>query len=158
MPRLKAPSAVEAKPESTGHAPHPVGEETILLVEDNNDVRRTIARQLGELGYQVREAKDGQEALQMLDADIHLLFSDVVMPGGMLGYELAQRAILRRPGLKILFTSGYAHLSLRGSSDLTNDANFLSKPFRKRELAIRCGVCWNARAKLPSRSADAVRC
>lgn len=58
------------KAESTGHAPHPVGEETILLVEDNNDVRRTIARQLGELGYQVREAKDGQEALQMLDADI----------------------------------------------------------------------------------------
>ena len=137
VPRLKAPSAVEAKPASPGHAPHPVGEETILLVEDNNDVRRTIARQLGELGYHVREAKDGQEALQMLDADIHLLFTDVVMPGGMLGYELAQRAILRRPGLKILFTSGYAHLSLRGSSDLINDANFLSKPFRKRELAIK---------------------
>ena len=57
--------------------------------------------------------------------------------GGMLGYELAQRAVLHRPGLKILFTSGYAHLSLRGGSDLVNEANFLSKPFRKRELAMK---------------------
>ena len=73
----------------------------------------------------------------MLDADIQLLFTDVVMPGGMLGYELAQRAVLRRPGLKVLFTSGYAHLSLRGGSDLINDANFLGKPFRKRELAMK---------------------
>ena len=137
VPRLEAPSAVEAKPKVAASAQHPIGAETILLVEDNADVRRTIARQLGELGYRVREAKDGQEALQMLDADTDLLFTDVVMPGGMLGYELAQRAVLRRPGLKILFTSGYAHLSLRGGSDLINDTNFLSKPFRKRELAMK---------------------
>ncbi|MFO1113469.1 MAG: ATP-binding protein [Rhodospirillales bacterium] len=131
VPRLEDAGSVQAKLKSAGPAQHPIGEETILLVEDNSDVRRTIARQLRELGYHIREAKDGREALEMLDADIHLLFTDVVMPGGMLGYELAQRAVLRRPGLKVLFTSGYAHLSLRGDSDLINDMNFSGSPFAR---------------------------
>jgi two-component system NtrC family sensor kinase len=98
---------------------------TILLVEDEPDVREVLAAEITNFGYRVMTASSGPEALSILDRDgeIDLLFSDVVMPGGMRGDELARRAREIRPGLKVLLTSGYP------APDIANDkcsANFAS--------------------------------
>jgi len=114
----------------------PNGSETILVVEDNPDVRRLVRRQLGELGYTVHEASNGPEALGMLQSrlPVDLMFTDIIMPEGMTGYELAGLARECRPGLRILFTSGYT--AIGAAQDLERrDAPLLSKPYRKSELA-----------------------
>src|SRR6202011_4668312 len=84
--------------------------ETILLVEDEADVRGSTVEMLRELGYRVIEAPDGSVGLRLLDAhrEINLLFTDVGLPGGMNGRQLADEAQRRRAGLKVLFMSGYA--------------------------------------------------
>ncbi|MQG67945.1 MAG: PAS domain S-box protein, partial [SAR202 cluster bacterium] len=88
----------------------PMGSETILFVEDDAEVRRTGVRILSELGYRLIEAENGPKALEILEAnaDIDLLFTDIVMPGGMTGVELAQKASEKYPNLKVMFASGYA--------------------------------------------------
>ena len=99
--------------------------ETILVVEDDPRVRRVAVRRLKELGYAVIEADSGPAALRVLDREepIDLLFTDIVMAGGMTGVDLAQEARRRRPGLKILFTSGYAEPAvIKVGSALTNAA------------------------------------
>lgn len=85
------------------------GTETILLVEDEELVRRYVHGQLEMLGYTVLVARDGPEALKMTEQhkDIALLLTDIIMPGGMNGRELADAALKLHPGLKVLFTSGY---------------------------------------------------
>jgi PAS domain S-box-containing protein len=115
------------------------GGETILVVEDNSDVRRLVLRQLRDLGYAVIEAANGPQALQILDggAAIDLLFTDVVMPGGMTGRQLAEAAKTRRPDLKTLFTSGYTEDSILRLGKLDPGVRLLSKPYRKHELATR---------------------
>jgi PAS domain S-box-containing protein len=136
LPRLtnepKA-AAAAADPPRTG------GGGTILVVEDNPDVRRLVVRQLRDLGYEVIEAANGPQALQILDggALIDLLFTDVVMPGGMTGRQLAEAAKTRRPGLKTLFTSGYTEDSILRLGKLDPGVRLLSKPYRKHELAAR---------------------
>jgi CheY-like chemotaxis protein len=109
------------------------------VVEDNPDVRRLVLRQLRDLGYEVIEAANGPQALQILDggASIDLLFTDVVMPGGMTGRQLAEAAKVRRPGLKTLFTSGYTEDSILRLGKLDPGVRLLSKPYRKHELATR---------------------
>lgn len=106
--------------------------ETILVVEDNPDIRNLVRRQISELGYIVHEAGNGPEALQLLRSAIRvdLLFTDVVMPEGMTGYELARLARDQRPGLKVLFTSGYTAVGVR-----QNAGPLLSKPYLKSHLA-----------------------
>ena len=86
------------------------GGETILVVEDDPRVRRVSVRRLKELGYKVIEAEDGPSALKALDRPdlVDLLFTDVVMGGGMSGIDLAQEVRRQHPDLKILFTSGFA--------------------------------------------------
>ena len=120
-------------------APHKGGGETILVVEDNPDVRRLVLRQLRDLGYEVIEAANGPQALKILDegAAIDLLFTDVVMPGGMTGRQLAEAAKTRRPDLKTLFTSGYTEDSVLRLGKLDPGVRLLSKPYRKHELATR---------------------
>jgi len=110
--------------------------EVILAVDDNPGVRATVHGQLTDLGYRVEIAKDGESALQKIEAGMHLdlLFTDVVMPGGMNGKELATRAQQIRPALKVLFTSGFPGTSLTGLDLEPGDA-LLSKPYRKRDLA-----------------------
>jgi PAS domain S-box-containing protein len=112
--------------------------ELILVVEDNATVRKSVVRQLHKLGYRTLEAEDGQEALAILERDprIDLLFSDVVMPGGMSGRQLAAAVRRRRPDLRILLTSGFP--------DKAGDARagerkepVLSKPYRQRDLALK---------------------
>ena len=84
--------------------------ETILVVEDETDVRAFAVEMLLELGYRVLDAPNGGDALRLLDGEkkITLLYADVGLPGGMNGRQLADEALRRRPDLKVLFTSGYA--------------------------------------------------
>jgi len=113
------------------------GTETILVVEDNPDVRRLVRRQLTELGYKIHEATNGPEALKLLRSSLSLdlMFTDIVMPEGMTGYELAAVARESRPSLKILFTSGYTAIGAGQDSDSRAGGPLLSKPYRKRDLA-----------------------
>jgi CheY-like chemotaxis protein len=108
LPRLEAP--VEAPRGDNGRGPLPGGEETILLVEDEEAVRSLVREILSRLGYRVLVASDGIEALtlsQRFPEAIHLLLTDVIMPG-MDGRELAERMMVARPDTRILFMSGYA--------------------------------------------------
>jgi signal transduction histidine kinase len=136
LPRA-AQDLVPAAPASEAR-PAQAGTESILVVEDDQDVRRVVTRQIAELGYAVMEARNPKEALALLkdpQVRIDLLFTDLVMPGGMNGHELARAAISERPDLKALFTSGYSDSSLRGDERLREDEHFLSKPYRKQDLA-----------------------
>jgi DNA-binding response OmpR family regulator len=113
--------------------------QTILMVEDDDLVRDHIESELLALGYRVLVAHDGNEAEGILESDdkIDLLLTDVVMPGGLSGKQLAERATALRPSLPILFTSGYIE-NLESIDALLGDgANFLKKPFRRRELATK---------------------
>jgi PAS domain S-box-containing protein len=111
--------------------------EIILAVDDNADVRATVAVQLRQLGYQVLEAANAKAALEILDSGgrIDLLFTDVIMPGGIDGKELAKQARVKRPDLKVLFTSGFPGGSLARSGDYDENDVLLSKPYRQRDLA-----------------------
>ncbi|HEX3970602.1 MAG TPA: PAS domain S-box protein, partial [Stellaceae bacterium] len=113
--------------------------ETILVVEDDPDVRAFTIEMLGELGYRVLATTDGAAALRMLDAhrEIMLLFTDVGLPGGMNGRELADEAKRRRANLKVLFTSGYARNAIVHHGRLDPGVELLSKPFTYANLGIR---------------------
>ncbi|HMA14904.1 MAG TPA: PAS domain S-box protein, partial [Kiloniellaceae bacterium] len=115
----------------------PAGDATVLVVEDSAEVRRVAVNHLLAFGYRVIEAGNGREALVRLaeDEDIDLLFTDVVMPGGLSGPELARQARALRPNLKILFTSGYAEGAFDGGLPDGLAGNLLSKPYRREELA-----------------------
>jgi nitrogen-specific signal transduction histidine kinase/CheY-like chemotaxis protein len=115
------------------------GNETILLVEDDDLVRRYAHDQLAGLGYVVIEAANGPEALEIARqrSDIDLLFTDIVMPGGMNGRQLAEAACQLHPGLKVLYTSGYTENAIVHHGRLDPGAQLLSKPYRRGELAAR---------------------
>ncbi len=115
----------------------PGGSETILVVEDDPRLRRVVNRRLRSLGYQVIEAENGANALNLLAAhpEIAMIFTDFVMPGGMNGNELAEAALTARPDLKVLFTSGYAEPAV-ARRQLRAGA-WLKKPYTSPELADR---------------------
>ena len=108
----------------------------ILLVEDDPPVRLYVKRLLLDQGYKVLEAGNAAEALQVLDTGQHidLLFTDVVMPGGLSGKELADRAAVIRPELPVLFTSGYSEAEIIHEGRLEEGVELLAKPYRKAEL------------------------
>ncbi|HXE17928.1 MAG TPA: PAS domain S-box protein [Stellaceae bacterium] len=114
-------------------------EETILVAEDDLDVRNFTVEMLIELGYRVIATPDGHAALHELDAhdEIDLLFTDVGLPGGMNGRQLAEAARLRRPGLKVLFTSGYARHAIVHHGRLDPGVELLPKPFTFANLAAK---------------------
>jgi PAS domain S-box-containing protein len=139
--KLFLPLAQQAQPAAGIAAPAVTtvtGTETILLVEDNDLVRRYACAQLGALGYAVIEARNGLEALAVLKGtqQVHLLFTDVVMPG-MSGPQLAQAAAALRPSLKVLYTSGYTEDAMSGKRLIEPGTPLLMKPYRPRELAVR---------------------
>jgi two-component system cell cycle sensor histidine kinase/response regulator CckA len=109
----------------------------ILVVEDNIDVRRIVCRLLRDFGCTVLEAGSGQAALDILQSDqeIDLMFSDVVMPGGMSGTELVQTARRLRPGIKTLLTTGFAEASLRNQVQFADAGEIITKPYRRQDLA-----------------------
>jgi PAS domain S-box-containing protein len=113
------------------------GDETVLIVEDDAMVRGNVIRQIESLGYTTLEAANATEALDILDkhATIHLLFTDVIMPGSMNGRQLVDEALRRRPSLKALFTSGYTENAILHHGRLDVGVLLLAKPYRKAELA-----------------------
>lgn len=121
--------------EDAATEPIPRGHEAILVVEDDARVRRVAVSRLREAGYTVIEAEAAASALQLLveHPEVSLVFTDMIMPGGMNGGELAQHVRKLRPDLKMLFTSGYAEPS---AADKTA-GSWLQKPYTARELALR---------------------
>ena len=115
------------------------GAETILVVEDDVMVRAVVVEQLRGLGYEVLEARDAAKAVAVLDAHgaVDLLFTDVVMPGGMSGAELASVARASQPGLRVVFTSGYTDDAIVHHHRLDPGVELLSKPYRRTDLAAR---------------------
>ena len=120
----------------------PVGQlkgagECVLVVEDNARLRAVLVRQLDELGYQVSEAENAAEALSLLEggSEVDLLLTDVVMPGKMDGCQLAREFIERRPGVKVLLTSGFPGARLTGVDGFGVTLRLLDKPYRKQDLA-----------------------
>jgi PAS domain S-box-containing protein len=112
---------------------------TVLVVEDDADVRTHSADALRELGYRVLEAGDGREALDVIERTdmLHLLFTDVGLPGGLDGRELAAEAQARRPGLKVLFTTGYAAMSVLRQDRSASIPHVIAKPFTYAALAAK---------------------
>jgi len=140
LPRAEAATAEKEAPADAVPAS---GDETILVVEDNPNVRKTVLRQLHDLGYRTIEAEHAAAALQLVraGASFDLLLTDVIMPGGITGFELAHRLRAERPNLKILFTSGYTELAAP-VDEATRKDMLLSKPYRKQELgrAVRAAL------------------
>jgi CheY-like chemotaxis protein len=135
FPRVVAPRANAALP--AGQRATAVGSETILVVEDDDMVRAYVEGELKALGYRVIVTRNAPAALEILRGPekIHLLFSDVVMPGGMFGRELAREAARLRPRLKILLTSGYTEHPVEALDGLGREVRILNKPFRRHDLA-----------------------
>jgi len=140
LPRArKSPSLADAD-DSPRRALAPGGSERILLVEDDELVRGFAARELMALGYEVVSAADGLEALARLQADpegFDLLFTDVVMPGGLNGSELAEEARQIAPAIAVLFTSGYTENAIVHHGRLDPEVLLLHKPYRRLELAAK---------------------
>ena len=112
------------------------GQETILVVEDDPLVRGYVIAQLGGLGYKTLIAGEAEAALALVDqgAEFDLLFTDVVMPGGMNGRQLAEAVLKRRPGTKVLYTSGYTDEFVHDGR-LDTGVALLRKPYRRADLA-----------------------
>ena len=134
FPRVDAvASAASARPKGTTD---PEARETILVVEDDDRVRQLTITRLKLIGYQVLEASDGPKALDILTRGyaIDLVFTDLVMPGGMSGREVAARARQLKPGIKVLLTSGYAEELVHGDDLEREQLKVLRKPYHQSDL------------------------
>jgi PAS domain S-box-containing protein len=131
--------------------------ERLLVVEDDRLVRNHVAAQLRELGYHVTVAAHAAEALDVLagPAAFDLLFTDVVMPGGLLGPALAEQARRLRPGLRVLFTSGYTENGIVHHGRVDPGVLLLTKPYRRRELAEKVRLALERPAPEEDRPAPA---
>ncbi|MGJ4942941.1 PAS domain S-box protein [Bradyrhizobium sp. HKCCYLS1011] len=134
LPRSDAKPVAAAPPASreiqSGH-------ESILVVEDDELVRKYVVTQIANLGYTTLSAANAAEALDIIDRgdEVDLLFTDVIMPGSMNGRQLADEALKHRPRLKVLFTSGYTENAVVHHGRLDAGVLLLAKPYRKGELA-----------------------
>jgi PAS domain S-box-containing protein len=137
------PAEVDAGPATGGH-------ETVLVVEDDEEVRQTVVELLGELGYRVLKARDADAALVILDSGvpIDLLFTDVVMPGRLRSPELARKARARRPDIAVLFTSGYTENAIVHGGRLDEGIELLSKPYTREALARKVRQVLQARPRV----------
>jgi CheY-like chemotaxis protein len=148
--RLYLPRA--SKGQSEVSAPSAAGEEvrgseTILVVEDEAAVRQLVVRNLRSLGYRVIEAADGASAITVLHGSepIDLLFTDVVLPAGMTGRQLAEQARALRPDVRVLFTSGYTQNSIVHQGKLDPGVHLLTKPYRREDLGRKVRQVLGAR-------------
>jgi CheY-like chemotaxis protein len=112
------------------------GSARILLVEDDESLREVPVRMLRRQGYEVVEARNGEEAIKRLSADgpFDLLFTDVVLPGGMNGVEIAAQAKRGQPDIKVLYTTGYSENAVVHNGQLDPGVTLISKPYRRQEL------------------------
>jgi PAS domain S-box-containing protein len=136
LPRAHEGEAAVARQADVTPSSYPAQGERILLVEDDERVRRVTVQRLADLGYRVVEAANGPEALRLMDGaeSFDLLFTDMVMPGGTSGAELVSQALTRDPSLKVLYTSGYAEPEIV-LSEAGAGANWLRKPYTAIDLA-----------------------
>ncbi len=133
LPRAESADVVSPRPVR----PQQTGQQLrVLLVEDDNLVRDHVSRLLKDLGHDVRAVTSGPEALQWLqgEAAFDLMFTDLVMPGGIDGAELIERALVLRPGLSVLLTSGYTEHAAVRHGRVPKGVRLLSKPYRLQEL------------------------
>ena len=120
------------------------GNETILLVEDEKPVRELVSRVLRKYGYKILPAGNGVEALETWNRhknEISMLFTDLVMPDNMNGRELAEKLWAERPGLKVIFTSGYSTEIVGKDFKLEPELNYLQKPYQPQVLALAVRRC-----------------
>lgn len=136
LPRSDGPPVTTAQNHLGEAVPASAGE-TVLLVEDNNEVRQVTASRLAELGYHVIESDSGPEAIKVLlsGQDIDIVFSDIVMAGGMSGFDVARWVIANRPHSKLLLASGFAEDALRSQDKLTAGVKIMRKPYSRSDLA-----------------------
>jgi len=134
LPRARALEDVET---DTEVGPATGGAETVLVVEDDAEVRGTVVDMLSDIGYRVLKAKDAESALAIVESGvpIDLLFTDVVMPGPLRSPELAHKAKERLPNLAVLFTSGYTENAIVHGGRLDEGIELLSKPYSREALA-----------------------
>jgi PAS domain S-box-containing protein len=125
------------------------GTESVLVVEDDEALRAYAIETLSELGYRVLSASAGASALELLDQghDIDLIFIDVVIPGGINGRELANEAVRRRPGLRVLFTTGYTRNAIVHQGRLDPGVQLISKPFSFNELGAKVRAVLDGRRR-----------
>jgi PAS domain S-box-containing protein len=148
LPRLtgaRAKTAAEQRPE----APPVQVQETVLVVEDDSDVRRHAVNMLEELGYRTIEAGDGNAALRLLETnpDIRFMFTDIGLPGDYNGRELAEEAMRRRPYLKVLYTTGYAKDMIIRQGKLDPRVVLVPKPFTFEELAAKVKLAFETKQR-----------
>jgi len=137
LPRCREENSIREDTIVTRFAPQ--GHETILVVEDDADLRDTVVTALRQFGYRALAAPNADRALQILNGSdtVDLLFTDIMMPGGTLGPELARRARELRPQIEVLFTTGYADSAVLNGAGGVAPADVLHKPYRNEELALR---------------------
>jgi CheY-like chemotaxis protein len=125
--------------DGSGVASHATGAETILVVEDDDALRTYSVEVLNDLGYSVLAAANAAAALDILGRghEVDLLFTDVVMPGGVNGRQLADEAVLRQPRLKVLFTTGYTRNAIVHQGRLDPGVEMIGKPFTFQELGTK---------------------
>ncbi len=119
--------------------------ETVLVVEDDANLRELAVKSVSSLGYNVIEAADGPAALAILDNNVHIdiLFTDVVLPKGMNGVALSQTVVERRPSVRVLFTSGYTENAIVHNGVVDDGIDLVDKPYRRAELAHRLQLVLN---------------
>jgi CheY-like chemotaxis protein len=140
LPRHAGEAAAEMpEPRSAAETPRAEGGETVLLVDDEPLIRMVAAEQLEELGYEVIEAGDGPSALRILNSSqpIALLITDVGLPGGMNGRQVADAARVSRPDLQVLFITGYAENAVLNHGHLDHGMHVMTKPFQADTFARR---------------------
>jgi two-component system cell cycle sensor histidine kinase/response regulator CckA len=149
LPRIEDAADAKEKKEPDGLVSQ--GCETVLLAEDSGSLREMAREYLESVGYTVLEAASGKEALQRAQeftGRIHLLLTDVVMPE-MSGPELATRMMSLRPGLKVIFTSGYTDDAIARQGILDPSVTFIQKPYRPKALARKIREALGVAKKLP---------
>ncbi|WP_429303540.1 response regulator [Paraburkholderia sp. GAS199] len=134
LPRVRQEEDLETNVDA---GPAKGGTETVLIVEDDEEVRATVVEMLSDLGYRVLKAKDAQSALAIVESGvpIDLLFTDVVMPGPLRSTELARKSRERLPSIAVLFTSGYTDNAIVHAGRLDEGIELLSKPYTHEALA-----------------------
>ena len=141
---LPAAASPEKPLTTTESMPFNRGTETILVVEDDPALRKSVKLTLARCGYKVMEAKNGLEALRMWDQCnglVDMLFTDMIMPEGINGWELAHQLQQLKPGLKTMITSGYSMNLTQPGKPKDGHRHFLSKPYVPAELAKAVRQC-----------------
>jgi CheY-like chemotaxis protein len=135
LPRLGGAAAEQPSTQPIVNTGRDAPGETILVVEDDQEVRRSSAEMLREMGYRVLEAGDAMDGVRLIvdRGGIDLLFTDIGLPGGVSGRALADAARSAQPGLRVLFTTGYT----QNNADLDPSVDFIAKPFSLAALAAK---------------------